>query len=169
MIIRKYNADTGKISEVNIDIYAEHTAWEAHERTRPMTESEVSRLIIAQQINSITVDDNTALRMVEFYPAWETGIDYTAGFKVQRGGTLYRCLTAHASQADWTPEAAPSLWAKVLIPDPDVIPEWEQPDSTNPYMAGDKVQHNGKTWVSDVDNNVWTPGVFGWTEVSGAR
>lgn len=136
------------------------------ERTRPLTESEVSRLIVAQQINSLTVDDNTALRMAEFYPEWATGTDYAAGFKVQRGGTLYKCLTAHTSQADWSPDAAPSLWAKVLIPDPDVIPEWEQPDSTNPYMQGDKVTHNGKTWVSDIDNNVWTPGVYGWTEVS---
>jgi hypothetical protein len=54
----------------------------------------------------------------------------------------------------------------VLIPDPDVIPEWEQPDSTNPYMKGDKVAHNSKTWVSDVDNNVWEPGVYGWTEMA---
>lgn len=48
--------------------------------------------------------------------------------------------------------------------DGEVLP-WEQPDSTNPYMTGDKVTHNGKTWVSDVDNNVWEPGVYGWTEV----
>ena len=68
----------------------------------------------------------------------------------------------------------PRVWAAVLmrdrisslIPDPDVIPEWEQPDSTNPYSKGDKVTHNGKTWVSDVDNNVWEPGVYGWSEVN---
>ncbi|MBP3305258.1 MAG: chitinase, partial [Oscillospiraceae bacterium] len=81
-------------------------------------------------------------------------------------GALYKCLQAHTSQPDWTPTAAPSLWAKVLIPDPGTIPEWEQPDSTNPYMAGDKVTHNGKTWVSDIDNNVWAPGAYGWTEVA---
>jgi hypothetical protein len=52
----------------------------------------------------------------------------------------------------------------VLIPDPGVIPEWEQPDSTNPHMKGDKVKHNGKTWVSDVENNVLESGVYGWTE-----
>ena len=143
---------------------AEQTKCELMEKFRPMTESEVTRLLIAQQINSLTVDDNTALRMVEFYPEWTTDTDYAAGFKVRHNGTLYKCLTAHASQADWTPDAAPSLWAKVLIPDPDVIPEWEQPDSTNPYMQGDKVTHNGKTWTSTVDNNVWTPGVYGWTE-----
>ena len=136
------------------------------ERTRPLTAGEVTALLIKQQINTLTVDDNTALRMLEFYPEWTTDTDYTTGFKVQYGGKLYKCLTAHASQADWTPDASPSLWAKVLIPDPDVIPEWEQPDSTNPYMTGDKVTHNGKTWVSDVDNNVWEPGVYGWTETN---
>lgn len=134
------------------------------ERTRPLTAEEVTAMLIRQQINSLTVDDNTALRMVEFYPEWATGTDYAAGFKVQHGGTLYKCLQAHTAQADWTPDAAPSLWAKVLIPDPDVIPEWEQPDSTNPYSKGDKVTHNGKTWTSTVDNNVWEPGVYGWTE-----
>ena len=138
--------------------------FEAAERTRTLTADEVIRMLITQQINTLSVDDNTALRMVEFYPAWTTDTDYAAGFKVQHNGTLYKCLTAHTSQADWTPDAAPSLWAKVLIPDPDVIPEWEQPDSTNPYMKGDKVTHNGKTWVSDIYNNVWTPGVYGWTE-----
>ena len=136
------------------------------ERTRPMTESEVTRLLISQQINTISVDDNTALRMVEFYPEWASGVAYTTGYKVQRSGKLWRCLQDHTSQDGWEPESAPSLWAKVLIPDETVVPEWEQPGSTNPYSAGDKVLHNGKTWVSDIDNNVWEPGVYGWTEAS---
>ena len=110
--------------------------------------------------------DSEALEAVTLYPEWAAGVDCPVGRKVQHGGALYRCLQDHTAQADWTPDAAPSLWAKVLIPDPDVIPEWEQPDSTNPYSAGDKVTHNGKTWVSDIDNNVWEPGVYGWTEVS---
>ena len=104
--------------------------------------------------------------MVEFYPEWVAGVAYSAGYKVQHGGKLWRCLQAHTSQDGWEPDSAPSLWAKVLIPDETVVPEWEQPDSTNPYSAGDKVTHNGKTWVSDVDNNVWEPGVYGWTEQS---
>ena len=145
---------------------AEAARYEAAERTRPLTESEVSRLLIAQQINTLSVDDNTALRMVDFYPEWATDTAYPAGYKVQHGGKLWRCLQAHTSQTGWEPNNAPSLWAKVLIPDTDVIPEWEQPDSTNPYSAGDKVTHNGKTWVSDVDGNVWEPGVYGWTEQS---
>lgn len=145
---------------------AEAQKAEKIERTRPLTSEEVTALLIKQQINTLSVDDSIALRMVEFYPEWAAGQDYTAGFKVQYNGTLYKVLTAHTSQDDWTPDAAPSLFAKVLIPDETVVPEWEQPDSTNPYNAEDKVTHNGKTWVSDVDNNVWEPGVYGWSEVS---
>ena len=94
------------------------------------------------------------------------GVYYSTGYKAQRGGRLWRCVQAHTSQTGWEPENAPSLWAKVLIPDETVIPEWEQPDSTNAYAKGDKVTHNGKMWVSDVDGNVWEPGVYGWTEQS---
>ena len=93
-------------------------------------------------------------------------VQYTAGQRVQDDGVLYTVLQAHTSQPDWKPADAPSLFAKVLIPDPTVIPEWEQPESTNPYAKGDKVAHNGKTWVSDIDGNVWEPGVYGWTEVA---
>ena len=61
----------------------------------------------------------------------------------------------------WNPKDAPSLYAVVLIPDENIIPEWIQPDSTNPYMIGDKVTHNGVTYESLVDNNVWEPGAAG--------
>lgn len=144
---------------------AEIARIEAQERTRPLTSEEVTAMLIKQLINTLEVDDTTALRMVEFYPEWIAGQAYTAGYKVQRVGKLWRCVQSHTSQDGWEPDSAPSLWAKVLIPDESVVPEWEQPDSTNPYSKGDKVTHNGKTWVSDVDNNVWEPGVYGWTEV----
>ena len=137
----------------------------AEEKSRPLTAEEVTAMLIRQQINTLSVDDNTALRMLEFYPEWASGVAYTTGYKVQRSGKLWRCLQNHTSQDGWEPESAPSLWAKVLIPDETVVPEWEQPDSTNPYSAGDKVTHNGKTWVSDIDNNVWEPGVYGWSDV----
>ena len=106
--------------------------------------------------------DEQALAVPALYPAWREGVDYAEGTRVQHGGVLFRVLQAHTAQAAWTPDAAPSLFAKVLIPDANVIPEWEQPDSTNPYMKGDKVAHNGKTWVSTADYNVHEPGVYGW-------
>ena len=113
--------------------------------------------------------DEQRLSCVDLHDPWQIGESYAAGDVVLFGGTLYRCLQTHTAQEDWTPDAAPSLWAKILIPDPEIIPEWEQPDSTNAYMQGDKVAHNGKTWVSSVDNNVWEPGVVGtetlWKEI----
>ena len=115
---------------------------------------------------AVSLSDEDALEAVQLFPAWNSAATYAVGDRVRYNDILSSCLTAHTAQADWTPTAAPSLWAKVLIPDPDVIPEWEQPDSTNPYSAGDKVTHNGKTWVSDIDGNVWEPGVYGWTEVT---
>ena len=74
-------------------------AYETAERSRPLTMEEVSRMIITKQINGLTVDDNTALRMREFYPEWASDTDYTAGFKVRRGGKRWRCVQAHTSQA----------------------------------------------------------------------
>lgn len=91
----------------------EHARAEAYERTRPLTEAEVSRMLITEQINTLTVDDNTALRMREFYPMWESGKAYTVGFKVQYGGLLYKVTTAHTSQADWTPDTAATLFTRI--------------------------------------------------------
>ncbi len=113
-----------------------------------------------------SLDDAEALEIKTAYPVWGAAKAYDVGEKTLYSGVLYKCLQSHEAQADWNPADAPSLWAEVLIPDDGMIPEWEQPDSTNPYMKGDKVTHNGKTWVSEVDGNVWEPGFYGWTEVS---
>ena len=109
--------------------------------------------------------DEQALESIPIYPAWQENKSYTSGERVRYNEVLYKVLQNHTSQADWTPDIAVSLFAKVLIEDPDIISEWVQPDSTNPYQTGDKVTHNGTTWVSIVDNNVWEPGVYGWEEV----
>ena len=129
--------------------------------------------IIRQSMNTAAnvLTDEQAASAPMIYRAWdENGADYAGGDRVQYGGYVYKCLTAHTSQEAWTPTDAPSLWAKLLIPTPGEIPEWEQPSSTNPYMKGDKVKHNGKTWESLVDNNVWEPGATGteslWAEVT---
>lgn len=109
--------------------------------------------------------DEMSLQVPNLYPVWKAEIEYKAGDRVLYEDVLYKVLQEHTSQETWTPTDAPSLFAKVLIPDDDIIPEWEQPDSTNPYMIGDKVTHNDKTWVSIVDNNVWEPSVYGWDEI----
>jgi hypothetical protein len=73
-------------------------------------------------------------------------------------------LQSHTAQLLWAPDVAPSLYAKVLIPEPDVIPEWEQPQSTNGYMIGDKVRYEDIVYESLIDNNTWSPRDYpaGW-------
>lgn len=109
--------------------------------------------------------DEQAIDAPAVYPEWKEGVQYYTNERVLYNGTLYKVLADHTSQETWTPIDAPSLFAKVLIPDADVIPEWEQPDSTNPYMKGDKVTYNGKTYESTIDDNVWAPDAYGWIEV----
>jgi hypothetical protein len=83
------------------------------ERTRPLTVEEVTRMFLTQQVNTLEVDDNTALRMREFYPEWAPDTAYGVGFKVRRGDGLWKCLQAHTAQVGWEPEAAPALWERV--------------------------------------------------------
>ena len=85
----------------------------AEEKSRPLTAEEVTALLIKQQINSLTVDDQTAFRMREFYPEWVAGVAYSAGYKVQHGGKLWRCRQAHTSQSGWEPENVPALWEEL--------------------------------------------------------
>ena len=84
------------------------------ERSRALTAEEVSRMLITAQINTLAVDDNTALRMLEFYPEWAEGADYAAGYKVRYGGRLWRCVQAHTAQAGWEPSTGTAaLWEQV--------------------------------------------------------
>lgn len=118
---RIINCFTGEVQEEAMKLTPEEITamqseakrFELMEKSRSLTESEVNRMLIAQQINTRAVDDNTALRMVEFYPDWSAGQAYTAGFKAQHGGKLWRCVQAHTSQTGWEPENAPALWTEI--------------------------------------------------------
>ena len=113
---------------------------------------------------ALSLSDEDALEAVNLFHNWTSGEAYEKDQRVNYEGILYKCLQAHTSQDGWTPTAAPSLWAKVLIPDENVIPEWEQPDSTNPYMKGDKVIFDNQVYESAIDNNIWSPAAYpaGW-------
>lgn len=118
---------------------------------------------------ALSLDDTDALEAPNLFPNWtaDKTDEYKVDERVRYNNVLYKCLQAHIPQEAWTPTAAPSLWAKVLIPDENVIPEWEQPDSTNPYMIGDKVSFEGKIYESVIDNNIWSPAAYpaGWKEI----
>lgn len=85
-----------------------------YERNRqPMSELEVLKFLLVEQINTLTVDDAIALRMLRFYPEWKAGIEYAAGLKVQRNGKLFRVVQAHTSQDGWQPENVPALFEQI--------------------------------------------------------
>lgn len=127
-----------------------------------MTKEKAKQLRKLIEQLAITLDDETALKGVELFPMWGIDIDYAVDDRVQHEGTLYKCVQAHTSQSDWTPDVTPALWVIVTV---EEWPEWVQPTGAQDAYAKDaKVTHNGERWISDVDSNVWEPGVYGWTK-----
>lgn len=110
-----------------------------------------------------SLNDESALDVVEFFPQWETEKEYSVGDRIRYKDILYKCVQAHTSQNSWLPDLTPALWTRVSI---DEFPEWIQPTGVqDAYATGDKVTHHNTHWISIVDNNVWEPGVYGWEEV----
>lgn len=110
------------------------------------------------------LNDEQAESVTRLFAKWEIGVNYSVGDRRQYNGLLYRCVQAHTSQADWIPPAVPALWVRTST---EEWPEWIQPTGAqDAYSAGDKVSHNDKHWISDVNANVWEPSVYGWSEVN---
>lgn len=125
-------------------------------------EAEAMRAQIERSVTDAS--DEEALTEVWMFPAWQTDTSYAVNERIRYDDTLYRCVQAHTSQANWTPDATPALWAVVSL---DEWPEWVQPTGAqDAYMNGDKVRHTEKRWVSTTDYNTWEPGVYGWEEVN---
>ena len=151
------------------------TAMEGLE-TVVLAETDAGRILKEQEtVNSIafvtlaeagSIDTVTAEEHVELFEPWVYPADYKTGNLRRHNGRLYKCIGDHTSQADWAPDVAVSLWVPTSDP-AEEYPEWSQPvGAHDAYNTGDKVSHNGKHWTSDVDSNVWEPGVYGWTEVT---
>lgn len=117
---------------------------------------------------AVSLPDDDAYFTPELFPRWRAGVHLEADVRVCHKDVLYRVVQAHTTQDDWTPDITPALFTEV--PKPGEIPVWRQPTGAqDAYMKGDKVHYPDKddpVWVSDVDNNVWEPGVYGWTEVN---
>lgn len=113
---------------------------------------------------AISLSDSDALNGAELFPRWSESAVYSTGDRVCYESTLYKCLQDHTAQPAWNPADAVSLW--VRVDDPSIEwPEWVQPvGAADAYPKGAKVSYNEKHWISDVDSNVWAPGVYGWTE-----
>lgn len=142
----------------------------------PPTNAELARSLASVQSASAvafvalcevgTLDTVTASEHADLFSPWAYPIAYTVGQLRRYNGTLYKCVQAHTSQADWAPDKAESLWSVAADP-AEEWPAWSQPvGAHDAYVKGAKVSHNGKHWTSSVDSNVWEPGVYGWTEAT---
>lgn len=129
----------------------------------------VSDIAFVVMAESGAIDEVTAAEHTNVFASWQPGVNVAVGSYRNYGNgddtKLYRCLQAHTTQAGGEPIAAPALWK--LAGDPaEEWPAWSQPiGAVDAYSAGDKVSHGGGRWTSDVDGNVWEPGVYGWTQV----
>lgn len=142
------------------------------EKTPEVQSAMVQAAVAVAQIQAQSLPDEQAIVVKDIYPVWDgNGVSYQKDFYLSHNGKLHKVLQAHTSQEDWAPDLAPSLFAEVLPGQSGTgTGEWVQPDSTNPYMTGDRVTHNGETWESLIDNNVWEPGAQGtealWQKVT---
>lgn len=118
------------------------------------------------QANTARFTDEQAAAISLLFPDWTVGTAYKEDEIFRYRGNLYRVLQDTTAQEQYTPDNAVSLYKRIGEPDENGVFPWSQPfGATDAYMTGEKVTHNGKTWESTCDNNVWEPGVYGWKEV----
>ena len=134
-----------------------------------MKRSELLKIRAMIEKAAVSLDDTDALNAPALFPAWASGKAYALDDRVRYGEKLYKCVQAHTSQSDWTPDATPALWTEVAKP--GEIPVWKQPTGAqDPYMTGDKVWYpavDTTVYESTIDNNVWSPTEYpqGWKVV----
>lgn len=124
------------------------------------------RLSVKSVADSLSTDEILSVSTV--FDEWKVGANYTTGDIVRYKDGLYQVLqNVTGAQAAHTPDVATSQYKRIGEPDSSGIFPWVQPlGATDAYKKGAVVTHNGRTWTSDIDNNVWEPGVYGWTEKS---
>lgn len=130
----------------------------------------------ALQMFAQSLTDDEAMEVATVFPAWQNNTAYKLDEMVTFGENevgdpqLYRCVQAHTSQADWTPDVTPALWSAIGLA-PDMIPVWSQPTgSHDAYNTGDRVHYPTKddpVYESTIDGNIWSPEAYpqGWVIV----
>ena len=117
-------------------------------------------LMVKQLVFDEDLTDEERLSIIGFYPLWSAGLAVSVDDLYRYEGGLYKAVQAHTTQADWEPPNVPAIWTPVVTP--GTIGAWMQlTGAQDAYQIDDLVTHNGQTWISLVDNNVWEPGAVG--------
>ena len=126
-----------------------------------MTRKEAESYRAKIEMAAALMSDEAALDSIELIAPWKIKEYVNVGDRRRFDGALYKCVQAHTTQADWTPDITPALWVAVSI---EEYPEWVQPTGAHDaYNIGDKVTYNGNRYVCAVNGNVYAPDVSGWT------
>jgi len=132
-------------------------------------EKRAVKLAMEQMLIADELADDQIAEIVDVFGGWSYPVEYTTNDICRYDGVAYRCVQAHTSQADWTPDAVPALWSSYAPA--GVIPEWVQPTGEqDAYNTGDRVTFNGGIWESVIDANTWSPAVYpaGWNRIGDA-
>ena len=169
-IVPSYDATTHYVIKVGYDEGEDKIIvnYEVLEKELTYAEKLTSQQELAMSFLADNLTDEQAVQVPLIFEAWQVGVDYKVGKKLVYEEVLYKVLQDHTSQETWTPKDAPSLFARVLVDVGGAVLDWVQPDSTNPYMKGDRVKFEGKIYESLIDSNVWSPTAYpaGWKEIS---
>ena len=169
-IVPSYDATTHYVIKVGYDEGEDKIVvnYEVLEKELTYAEKLTSQQELAMSFLADNLTDEQAVQVPLIFEAWQVGVDYKVGKKLVYEEVLYKVLQDHTSQETWTPKDAPSLFARVLVDDGGAVLDWVQPDSTNPYMKGNRVKFEGKIYESLIDNNTWSPTAYpaGWKEIS---
>ena len=121
---------------------------------------------IAKAVDGL--DDAASEDVTDLFPFWGVGIEYAIDDKRQYNALLYRCIQAHTSQADWTPDVAVSLWVRTSAE--EWIPWYQPTGAHDAYQTGDRVHYktaSDPVYESLIDGNVWSPDDYpaGWRQL----
>ena len=121
-------------------------------------------------VQSAPLSEGDTLALADMYEPWVPGMNYPAGKIVKCGEDnngdtiLYTVLQAHTGAKNWSPVDTPALYKRIGFAE-DGVPLWVQPlGAGDAYAKGDKISHKGIIWISDINANVWEPGVYGWSK-----
>lgn len=146
----------------------ERAAAEARKQERAQPDKLIDALeVLTATLVEPAIDDmdpTVVRKLAPLVTQWAPGIPLAAGKVIADEGEVYKTVQAHTTQSDWRPADTPALFTAYRAP--DSVTAWVQPAGAHDaYAKGERVSHSGAVWQSDVDGNVWAPGVYGWTEV----
>ena len=81
----------------------------------PVTYTRAVKLRPIIEQAAVSLSDAAAASVPELITAWAYPVKYNEGDRRSYGGKVYKVLPGqgHTSQADWTPEKTPNLWAVI--------------------------------------------------------